>query len=103
MNGSVRIPVATFAGIAATCAFLVSGGIWLGNLQTRIDEHTGLLAHIDADQRLDHIEASILTINNRISDADNLLHALATEEERRHREILGKLQQMEWQPYLKEE
>lgn len=103
MNGTVRKPVATFAALAATAAFLVSGGIWLGNLQTRIDEHTGLLAHIDADKRLDEIEADLRAINGRIKDADNLLHEMSKKEEQRHRELLETLRKMEWQPYLREE
>lgn len=103
MNGTVRIFITVLAASAATIAFLISGGIWLGNLQTRIDEHTGLLAHIDADRRLDRIEGKMSVMEVEVLDLNEDLHALSNEEEARHNEVMNKLRQMEWQPYLKED
>ena len=89
--------------MAATAAFLISGGIWLGQLQNKIDEHTDLLAHIDAGKRLGELEADLAAVKQEISSMDSLLHNLASEEEQRHEEIVRRLELMGWQPYLKEE
>ena len=102
-NGSLGVSLPTLTAITATAAFLVSGGIWLGQLQTRIDEHTSLMAHMDAERRLDDIESDISELKNDIRATDNLLHKLAAAEEKRHNEVLRRLQNMEYQPYLKEE
>ena len=95
--------VATYSAVAATAAFLISGGIWLGQLQSKIDEHTDMLAHIDAGKRLNQIELDLIGLETEIQSMDSLLHNLSSKEEERHADIMRRLELMGWQPYLREE
>lgn len=75
----------------------------MGQLQSRIDHHTEMLAHIDAGKRLGALETDVATLDRDIKAMDGLLHNLSSQEETRYRSIMKRLGEIGWQPYLKEE